>query len=251
MRSRGGFAKAGLSRALVSAKNASCRPNSEGSEEVEVPSQGPGSEPTAVPPESQPSLAWPVVGGDQGPESAPSQPLVPASTTGANTWLGAWAFLMHDGHVALYAKGKCAEIRKVPPHPELRSGEPVAVLYPCRGVKDMEGQLCHRIWGMGRWGGCESVRQANLPQHFQHHRLSPLQLRRELGDWPEDVWMWTLVDLQPLQASEYVALGLGAIRVGPLDMIKLPDQPAKVVSDPLARMASTGCSGESKSLCGH
>ena len=63
--------------------------------------------------------------------------------------------------------------------------------------------------------------------------------------------MWTLVDLQPLQASEYVALGLGAIRVQPLDMIKLPDQPAKVVSDPCTRMASTGCSGESKSLFGH
>ena len=59
-------------RALVQA--------SEGSEQVEVPSQGPGREPTAVPPalggppplELQPSLAWPVVRGDQGPESAPS-----------------------------------------------------------------------------------------------------------------------------------------------------------------------------------
>ena len=57
--------------------------------------------------------------------------------------------------------------------------------------------------------------------------------------------------LQPLQASEYVALDLGSAQVQPEDVFKLPSQPAKVVSDPLAQMASTGHRGQSKSLFGH
>ena len=113
----------------------------------------PDSAPGEPPPlEFHPGLGEPNARGDQGPESAPSRPLVPFTTNGANSWLGAWAFLMRPGHIKLYAKGKCAEICKVPPCRKLRLGEPVAVLQPCRGVKDEEGQLCHRIWGIGRWG---------------------------------------------------------------------------------------------------
>ena len=85
-------------------------------------------------------------------------------------------------------------------------------------------------------GGCDSVHQADLPQHFWHHLSSHLQLHRQLEHWTEDVWMWKLTDLQPLQASECVALHSGSAQVE--SMVKLPDQPAKVVSDPMARMAS-------------
>ena len=177
----------------------------------------------------------PVTSGVQCSESAPSQPLVPL-TDRTNSWHGSWAFPMRPGHRALYAKGKCAEICTVPPCPRLQLGEPIAVLEPCQGVRDEEGQLCHRIWGIGHWGGCDSVHQADLPQHFRHHLSSHLQLRRQLENWTEDVWMWKLTDLQPLQASECVALHSGSAQVE--SMVKLPDQPAKVVSDPMARMAS-------------
>ena len=61
--------------------------------------------------------------------------------------------------------------------------------------------------------------------------------------------MWKLTDLQPLQASEYVALHSGSAQVE--SMVKLPDQPAKVVSDPMARMASISVRGALKSLFGH
>ena len=61
--------------------------------------------------------------------------------------------------------------------------------------------------------------------------------------------MWKLTDLQPLQASECVALHSGSAQVE--SMAKLPDQPAKVVSDPMALMASISDMGVLKSLFCH
>jgi hypothetical protein len=157
-------------------------------------------------------------------------------------WANAAAFVTDLAAIHRYARGAVWEVRHEPCHVR-QLGELVAILEPTRGVKDELGRYCHQIWGVGRWAGCELLRDV-LQCHstFEYHLVSAAELRQRFAENKGDLWVWKLHGLSPSQGVEYVAR-----EEGWATWVELPNQPSRVCSNPLACLGTHG-EGATKEL---
>jgi hypothetical protein len=99
---------------------------------------------------------------------------------------------------------KTAELRGRACH-QFQSGDTVYLLESGLKYRVPGGRVCFRVLATARWGGCEPVDRAALPDRFSEHRATPSELRDvyPVGS-VQKLYLWHFTDIRPVNDGSEV-----------------------------------------------